>query len=213
MVDLARWVPAPPPDGSVTTAKLADDAVTAAKIAADAIGASEILADAVAAAEIATDAVNSAEIAAAAVRAAELGVMPGALVRRTAVQALASGVQAAVGWDAEVLDTDGMHDNAANNSRLTIVTAGLYLILGKVTIDNTAAGRRELNLRLNGATFLEDDHAPGAAGANCSLRIAHLAQLAATDFLELLAFQDSGAALNVQAGERASFFGAFRLAA
>lgn len=59
-------------DGSVTTAKLADDAVTGRKIAADAVATGHLADNAVTAAKIPSDAVQSRHIAADAVTGAEI---------------------------------------------------------------------------------------------------------------------------------------------
>lgn len=59
-------------DGSITTARLANDAVTSAKIAPDTIAAVDIAANGVAAAEIATNGVAAAEIAADGVGSSEV---------------------------------------------------------------------------------------------------------------------------------------------
>lgn len=60
------------PDGSITTAKLANLAVTAAKIAADTITAAKIAPDAIGASELGTDAVDNDAIANDAVDTAEI---------------------------------------------------------------------------------------------------------------------------------------------
>lgn len=43
----------------------------------------------------------------------------------------------AVAWNDEAFDTDGMHDNSTNNSRITINTAGIYLFVLNVHITFT----------------------------------------------------------------------------
>ncbi len=44
----------------------------------------------------------------------------GALVMRSADKVIASGVTTLIDWDIEVYDTDNLHDNVINNSRLTV---------------------------------------------------------------------------------------------
>lgn len=40
----------------------------------------------------------------------------------------------AIAWDAEDWDTDGMHDNSTNNSRIVVQTAGLYCVRANIHI-------------------------------------------------------------------------------
>lgn len=57
-----------------------------------------------------------------------------------------------IAFGAEHFDTDTMHDNATNNTRITITTAGKYAVGGTVATDaSTSIGAR---IRLNGTTIL-----------------------------------------------------------
>lgn len=47
-----------------------------------------------------------------------------------------------VDWDSEDVDTDGMHDNGANPSRITCKTAGKYLFVVDASWDANATGHR-----------------------------------------------------------------------
>jgi len=55
----------------------------------------------------------------------------GARVRRTTNQAIASGAPVLVTYDTEDYDTDGLWE-AGDGGRLTVRTAGLYLVIGQV---------------------------------------------------------------------------------
>jgi hypothetical protein len=59
----------------------------------------------------------------------------GALVKKAADQTTAnySGFPA-VAWDSEEYDTDAYHDNATNNSRLSVPAAGYYVVGGEVAV-------------------------------------------------------------------------------
>lgn len=72
--EIAEVAPDNIDNGSVTTAKLADDAVTAAKIAPGAVGTVEIANGGVGTANLATDAVTTVKIADGAVTADKAGV-------------------------------------------------------------------------------------------------------------------------------------------
>src|SRR6266498_542252 len=100
------------------------------------------------------------------VSAARLGVietgiydahrMPACRVTTTAAQTLTTSVPLSFVFASERFDTDAIHDNTTNNSRLTCKTAGVYQISGQVEYAANATGRRELLIRLNGTTPIAD---------------------------------------------------------
>jgi len=56
------------------------------------------------------------------------GSPPAVRVGKTAVQGIVNNTEAAVTWDVEIYDTDAMHDNVTQNSRIVFRTAGLFLV-------------------------------------------------------------------------------------
>jgi len=63
------------------------------------------------------------------------GTFSGALVKKAADQTAANySAFPAVAWDAEEYDTDNYHDNATNNTRLTVPADGHYIVGGEVTL-------------------------------------------------------------------------------
>lgn len=114
-------------------------------------------------------------------------------------QSLTSGATTAVALNAEQADAAGFHDNATNNSRLTVPAGkgGLYLVAGAIRF-NTAAGgtRRYLGLRVNGTTTLGEFEQPATASFPTCFG-AVVVFLSATEYVEMLAFQDSGGAVNL----------------
>jgi len=88
----------------------------------------------------------------------------GALVYQTASQTGANyftGAPVAIPWDAESYDTDSIHDNATNNTRLT-VPAGVTKVrlVGGASISNSTSGNfHELSVYKNGSLSY-----PGMAG-------------------------------------------------
>lgn len=87
-----------------------------------------------------------------------------------------------VAFAAEHFDTDTMHDNSTNNSRITIKTAGKYCIGGVVGVpNNSSAGAR---IRLNGSTILAAQmQGNSAQGERAS--VSTIYDLAVNDYLEL----------------------------
>jgi hypothetical protein len=53
---------------------------------------------------------------------------PACRVGRSADKSLTDATLTNIDWDQETYDTDTMHDNTTNNSRITFTTAGLYLV-------------------------------------------------------------------------------------
>lgn len=124
----------------------------------------------------------------------------GARVYHNATQSISSGGTAApLAFNSERYDTDTIHDNSTNNTRLTCKTAGSYLIIGSVLFDVNATGQRLLEIRLNGTTLLADQRTNAIAGGTLGtgLTIATQYPLAVNDYVELLVFQNSGSSLNV----------------
>lgn len=121
---------------------------------------------------------------------------PCARVRHSANQSIATGGAAKVlTFNTEDYDTDSIHDNATNPSRLTCQTAGLYLIIGQAGWQSNTSGRRALSIRLNGTTYIADSN-DIAAGPNGQI-IMTTWLLNVGDYVELTVYQDSGTNLNV----------------
>lgn len=125
---------------------------------------------------------------------------PACRVFHNTTQAALNGLYTSLTFNTEIFDTDAIHDNATNPTRLTCKTAGKYLIGGSVEIDGTSGGtRRYLTLRVNGATYLASNGNtasafPAAAGSDeVQLAIVSLYQLAVNDYVELQVFHDHGA--------------------
>jgi hypothetical protein len=113
-----------------------------------------------------------------------------------AVSHATSGAWQQVTFNSESFDTDGCHSTVSNTSRLTCQTAGIYLVIGTVQWAASAVGIRVLRLLLNGATAVGYDQ-PGAIPVVQT--VTGLYSLAAGDYVELSAYQNSGGALNMDA--------------
>lgn len=121
-----------------------------------------------------------------------------ARVTHSVNQVTLHNVSTALAFDTERWDTDTIHDNALNNSRLTCFTAGKYIIAGNVWWQSNATGRRILKVRLNGITnILWQQLMPGATGGFVQT-IATIWELALTDYVEFYVQQTSGGNLNLE---------------
>jgi hypothetical protein len=102
-------------------------------------------------------------------------------------------------FNAETYDVGSLHDNVTNNGRLTIPTGGdgLYLITLNLTFAANATGYRFAYIRKNGTTVLSQNGSPAVNGSNTILQTTCIVNLVATDYVEGLAYQTSGGALNM----------------
>ena len=97
-------------------------------------------------------------------------------------------------------DTDSMHDPASNNTRITINTAGVYVVQGEMYWGAAATGVRLGRIRLNGVTTLNTAIVPNTGGSDgVSTAVGVTYPFAVNDYIELLGYQSSGGALNMQA--------------
>lgn len=125
--------------------------------------------------------------------------VPAARVFHSANQAIGTASATVLAFNSERFDTDTIHDNATNNSRLTCKTAGKYLITGTIEWPVAATGTRGAYLRVNGGTFVGiAQHPPSNTGVDVVI-VTTLWEMAVNDYVELLAFQSSGGNLNVNA--------------
>ena len=114
-----------PSASALTAAHISDGAITTAKLASGAVNPAAIATDAVTAAEIAANAVDSSELVAGAVDRDHLDALSvlsfrGCMASRGTSQAIADATITTVTWDNTVFDTDSVHSEVTNPSRLTV---------------------------------------------------------------------------------------------
>jgi len=138
----------------------------------------------------------------------------GVRVYRTAAQSISNVTLTGIQFDNESYDTDAFHDNVTNNTRLTVPTGkdGKYSIRGACQWANNATGHRIISIRLNGATVITEAEIPGFSGIDgpsvpCSTDYA----LVATDYVELMVYQNSTASLNTRAAAAGVHFEMHRI--
>lgn len=126
-----------------------------------------------------------------------------------------SGATKDLTFDTEYFDTDNMHSTATNTDRITVNTAGKYIVVGHARWENADNGRRQIAFVLNGVTFL----AVQALGAVPSASLFSMQSLStfydfsADDYITMQVIQTSGSSLDVLAvGDYSPVFGAWRLA-
>lgn len=136
------------------------------------------------------------------------GTFLGCRLYKSSGQAGVSTTLTALTFDSESYDTDTMHDNSTNNTRITFTTAGKYSVYGTGTTDGNAIAR--LGIRLNGTTYLAQIGV-GNAGASTQngCIIATDYEFAANDYVELMcAF---GSSQTTTSGVAGCQFGAYKI--
>jgi hypothetical protein len=124
----------------------------------------------------------------------------GAKAYNNANQSITTGTVTAINLQVEDFDTDGLHDNVTNNTRLTVQLTGIYEIHANILWDTNATGGRHCIIRKNGvATDLLVSSIPGNGAFSPNSHISGFIQLTAGDYIEMFGFQDSGGNLNALA--------------
>ena len=121
----------------------------------------------------------------------------GARVRNSANISCTSGVDTHLTFDTEDYDYDTIHDLSTNTNRLTCKTAGIYVIMGSVWWPNNATGSRTLSIWFGGATVIASvRYGHASVGDYEGQSVTCTYALAVNEYVELIARQSSGGALN-----------------
>jgi hypothetical protein len=138
----------------------------------------------------------------------------GCMLRKTADQNISTSTYTAITFDSEVLDTDAFHSTSSNTERITIPTGkgGKYLITAVIDYVANASNSRRNLVTLNGAvgvgTAICDQRTGGFSGAPSEISFVGIYPLAAGDYIQLNAFQDSGSTIAAQGFSTAfTYFG------
>lgn len=124
------------------------------------------------------------------------GYSEGARVYNSADQSIPNAEFTALAFNSERYDTDTIHDNSTNNTRLTCKTAGVYIIIGQVQFESNATGDRGVRIMLNGTNQLALVWQAAATTGNKYFIAQTLFTLEVNDYVELFVYQSSGGALN-----------------
>lgn len=128
----------------------------------------------------------------------------GARVYRSSNQSVPNGTHTVITYDSERWDTDNIHSTVSNTGRLTCKTAGKYMIVFSALFSANANGKRQYNIRLNGTTWIAITRT-GLDSDNHTQPISStIYDLAVNDYVESLAYQNSGGALDIIYGAQAT---------
>jgi hypothetical protein len=125
-----------------------------------------------------------------------------------ATQSIANNTNTTVNWNAEEYDTSSIHNTVTNNSRLTIPAGlgGYWSVTSKITFAGNNTGARQLRLNKNGA-LVANFLVPITGSGEQSIILTNTLNLAAADYLEIVVYQNSGGALNLNlSGAEGSYF-------
>jgi hypothetical protein len=126
---------------------------------------------------------------------------PLAVIYQGTAQSFTSSSGAAVTFDQTTADTYSGHSNSTNNTRYTAVVAGWYWIVGTVTWANVSGGNRNVSINKNGTGVPQFGTADPSASALVfpAGQVTALVQLNVGDYVEVIAYQDSGGAVSTHA--------------
>lgn len=115
-----------------------------------------------------------------------------------------------VSFSSETFDTNNMHDNVTNPTRITFNTPGIYLVGGMIVFTTNSTGRRGVFMALNDTVNIDTGAylAASAAGGTVHLATSSIVSVSAGDYAELYAYQDSGVSLNIL-GLGAQFYASY----
>lgn len=125
-----------------------------------------------------------------------LGTPPSLRVVNSAAISIPNNADTAITFDTDTFKTDaGMHSTSVNTSRMVCTVAGKYLLHGIVAYAASAAGAIAVRLRVNGTTVVGTHDRAGSTVAQ-TIQVTTVYQLAVSDYVEVIAYQNSGGAIN-----------------
>jgi DNA-binding transcriptional regulator YdaS (Cro superfamily) len=133
----------------------------------------------------------------------EVSLAPAVRVFHSASQTITTGTVTALAFNSERFDqaagsASTMHDTATNNSRLTCLYAGVYMVSANIEWAANATSFRRLTLRTNGGTsWASTDIEPETAIVFRQALTGILIPMAVNDYVEAVVQQNTGGALAV----------------
>jgi len=122
------------------------------------------------------------------------------VVRSGTAFSLATAAAAAIPFDTVIYDPSGLWAASPNPTRLTIKQAGIYVIVAQCQFGASATGSRIVYLNKNGSSFNTNTHIAVSGTLGPVLQVVGIRDFAVGDYLEFVAYQNSGAALTLVAG-------------
>jgi len=124
----------------------------------------------------------------------------GCFVYGTANQTISNATVTTVPFAAENFDSNGFHDNATNNSRITIPTGkgGKYLVVAQSSFAPNLTGFRQLRILKNGtAVQISQMNNNASNTVDIQNNVSYILSLAAADYIEMAVYQNTGGNLTL----------------
>ena len=124
----------------------------------------------------------------------------GCFVYGTANQTISNATVTTVPFAAENFDSNGFHDNATNNSRITIPTGkgGKYLVVAQSSFAPNLTGFRQLRILKNGtAVQISQMNNNASNTVDIQNNLSYILSLAAADYIEMAVYQNTGGNLTL----------------
>jgi hypothetical protein len=142
--------------------------------------------------------------------AATTPTFEGCSLARSADLSVPNNTETTVTWDTETFDVGGFHSTSSNTSRITIPTGkgGYYRISGFVGLfeNPTQANSVSLRVKKNGTLAYQLQE---TATLQKELAFTFIINLAATDYVEMFAFQNTGGTSTFYSGVFSNFSASF----
>lgn len=150
------------------------------------------------ASEVAAAAITSPKLDTGAVTAAKIARQPCCVVRRTSDQTgIVTATSTVITWETADVNTDN-NWVVGTPSRVTINTAGIYLIRAHCWMEASSTGFRQLDIVKNGTTPIGTEFKPTyGASLQTQLTTQALLALAANDYLEAYVYHTQGSNLKL----------------
>jgi len=136
---------------------------------------------------------------------------PTVKAKQSAVQEIPDSTTTVLNWGAEDWDTDTMHDNSTNNSRLTVNTAGKYLVTLNVVWESNNTGARQLQIFQNTTQICSVIFPNNGAGQDQN-QIFTVADAVVTDYFVAKVWHAAGIAIDAGVTPPDTYFTATRIA-
>ena len=125
----------------------------------------------------------------------------GCLLTNTTTQTISNTTFEVLTYNSEAYDTDSYHSTSTNTSRITIPSAGKYLVFANIMwAASNAGGARQMDLRKNNNAIRSWGYLGYGTSNAQSMPFAIVENLAANDYLELAVYQSTGGNLGVLNG-------------
>lgn len=126
----------------------------------------------------------------------------------TANQTIANVTETVVAFNGESYDEGALHDTATNNGRMTVPFAGRWRFSGQARWAAGATSDRRVRLLLNGSTIEAEALITTPGTGIVTVPIDLSIELAASDYIDMRVFQNSGGNLDLIWGRENTWFAA-----